>query len=534
MISGTHFIRGRAVTSKSEAFRAVDPRSGDTLEPTFHEANGEQIDDAVTAASRSAAEWANSSPELRAQFLDTVAQEIEALGDPLIERADQETALGVPRLTGERGRTTGQLHFFAELLRAGWWRSIRIDTADPERKPIPKPDLRRTLLPLGPVAVFGASNFPLAFSVAGGDTTSAWAAGCPVVVKAHPAHPGTSELVATAILRALETCQLPTGLFSLIHGVGHQVGQSLTLHPGIAAVAFTGSFAGGQALVAASQQRTKPIPVYAEMGSINPVVILEGALRESGQNIAQGLAGSVALGSGQFCTNPGVVLVPTGAETDSFSEQLADSLSASGEMTVVHPGIATGYRQATERTLAVGEIEASLVTGEATQNDSSSTVSPQVFRCSAATFIANDDLQEEIYGPATLVVSWQSTEELNEVLHSMPGALTATLHATDRDLNDHPGLVSQLAAISGRVVINGFPTGVEVAHAMHHGGPFPATSDSRSTSVGSAAIDRFLRPVCFQDLPDSFLPPELQDANPQGVPRLVDGTWTVDAIEKHS
>ncbi len=526
MLTGQHWIAGEWSGEASGGPRGIDPKTGEFLDPPFSEAIADEIDRAVLAARRAAIDWRQLSHLKRADLLEAVASEIESLGDALIERADLETALGTARLEGERGRTTFQLRFFADLLRAGWWLEPRIDTADADRKPLPKPDLRRSAVPLGPVAVFGASNFPLAFSVAGGDTASAWAAGCPVIVKAHPAHPGTSELVAQAIGRAVDSTDTPPGVFSLLHGAGVELGRGLVSHPGVTAVAFTGSTAGGTALAKVAAERDTPIPVFAEMGSVNPVVVLPGAMAESGGDIAAGLASSVTLGAGQFCTNPGLVLVPASA-AERFASDLSRHLADAAPLTAVTAEIGDGYRKSVRRAAEVCGVSEPEDTG----NENGAGVSPAVLQCDAATFLINSDLREEIFGPATLLVTWNSALELRDLIASLPGSLTATVHGCDRDFEDYPGILERLSRIAGRVIVGGFPTGVEVAHAMHHGGPFPATTDSRATSVGSAAIRRFLRPVTYQNTPDRLLPAELQNANPLGLRRLVDGVWTESALD---
>lgn len=525
MLEGSHFISGDRPAADPNRFRAIDPRSDEPLEPGFAEAGTDEVDAAVVAAAGAARTWAEHPTEKRAELLERAATEIEGLGDDLLDRAGRETALGVDRLVGERARTTGQLRFFADLLRQGWWRQVRIDTGDPDRTPVPKPDLRRTLRPLGPVAVFGASNFPLAFSVAGGDTASAWAAGCPVIVKGHPAHPGTSELVAGALVRAIEATGAPPGVFALLQGARHDLGRRLVEHSRLAAVAFTGSFAGGKALTAIAQARPRPIPVFAEMGSINPVVVLERALEESREAIAQGLATSVTLGCGQFCTNPGLVLLPAGPAADAFAERLTEALRAAdtGDMTMVYDRIADGYRAALERASTEPGVK---IVSRSDGGVDGGRIAAAVLRAPGETFLATPVLREEIYGPATLLVTWTSDQEFASLLDALPGSLAASVHAAEDELSGRPWLLDRLAAVAGRVIVNGFPTGVEVAHAMHHGGPFPACSDPRSTSVGSAAIERFLRPLCLQDVPDALLPNELKDANPLGIPRLVNGDWT--------
>ncbi len=532
MLTGSNFIQGDRSALEPGRFRGIDPRSNQPLDPAFAEASAEEVDRAVSAAADAAEVWGRQSPAARADLLDRAADEIEKLGDELIGRADEETALGTGRLTGERARTTGQLRFFAGLLRDGWWQDLRIDTADPDRQPIPKPDLRRTVQPLGPVAVFGASNFPLAFSVAGGDTASAWAAGCPAIVKAHPAHPGTSELVAVALQRAVDATGTPPGVFSLLQGAGHELGRRLVEHPGMAAVAFTGSFTGGTTLTAVAQARSRPIPVFAEMGSINPLLVLEGALAESADEIAAGLATSVTLGCGQFCTNPGLALLPAGPAADSFVDDLAQRLADARDeasMVMVQPGIASAYRDRLEETAGVAGVEVV----EAGGGDQAS-AEPGLLRTDARTFLDTEALREEIYGPATVLVTWKDDGELDALLAQLPGSLTASVHAAAGELESRSWIFERLGRVAGRVVVNGFPTGVEVAHAMHHGGPFPACSDPRTTSVGSAAIERFVRPVCYQNAPDSLLPDELKDANPLGIPRLVDGVWTRNPISRPS
>ena len=532
MLTGSNFIHGDLSALEPGRFRAIDPRSNRALDPAFAEASIDEIDSAVRAATDATEVWGRQPAASRAELLERAADEIENLGDDLIERADQETALGAARLTGERARTTGQLRFFAGLLRDGWWQSLRIDTADPDRQPIPKPDLRRGVLPLGPVAVFGASNFPLAFSVAGGDTAAAWAAGCPVIVKAHPAHPGTSELVAVALQRAVVATDSPPGVFALLQGAGHDLGRRLVEHPGLAAVAFTGSFTGGRALTASAQARSRPIPVFAEMGSINPLLVLQRALAESAEAIAAGLAASVTLGCGQFCTNPGLTLLPEGPAADSFVDELAQRLAEAHDdatMTMVQAGIADTYLDRLREAAGVAGVEV-VEAGGGTR----ASTEPGLLRTDARTFLDTESLREEIYGPATVLVTWQDDGELDALLAQLPGSLTASVHAAAGELESKSWILDRMSRVAGRVVVNGFPTGVEVAHAIHHGGPFPACSDPRTTSVGSAAIERFVRPVCYQNTPDSLLPDELKDANPLGIPRLVDGVWTRDPISQSS
>lgn len=431
-----------------------------------------------------------------------------------------ETGLPRARLEGERGRTCGQLRLFASVVRAGEWLDLRLDPALPERAPMPRVDLRQQHIPLGPVTVFGASNFPLAFSVAGGDTASALAAGCPVVVKAHSAHPGTSELVGRAVQAAVAKCQLPEGVFSLLFGAGREVGQALVADPRIQAVGFTGSRAGGLALLATAQARPQPIPVYAEMSSINPVFLLPEALKARGGEIAEGFVASLNMGAGQFCTNPGLVIGVKGPDLDAFLEAAGEAVKGSTAQTMLTPGIHAAYQQGVD-TLATHPKVREIARGQAGEGPNQ--CQPGLYVTQAADFLADETLQAEVFGATSLVVACADVSEMKAVAESLEGQLTATLQMDDGDLEAARRLLPVLERKAGRILANGWPTGVEVCHAMVHGGPYPATSDSRSTSVGSAAIQRFLRPVCYQNLPAGLLPEALQDSNPFGVSRLVDG-----------
>ena len=446
-----------------------------------------------------------ASLDQRAAFLDTIAEEILALGDELLERAGAETALPRPRLEGERGRTVGQLRQFAELVRSGTWQGVRIDPALPDRKPLPRPDLRMRRIPLGPVAVFGASNFPLAFSVAGGDTASALAAGCPVVVKAHPSHPGTSELVARAVRAAVTKSRLPAGVFSMVSGPGIELGTRLVADPRIKAVGFTGSRQGGLALVAVAQARPEPIPVYAEMSSINPVLLLPAALAARAEALGQGFAASLTLGVGQFCTNPGLILGIDGPDLDRFIAAAAAALSQVPAGTMLNEGISQSYARGVSDFAAHAQV-AALLAGAA----ESGRAAPALFAVPAGDFLADPTLAHEVFGPASLIVRCAGEAVLAQVMAGLEGQLTVTLQMDAADLPAAASLLPLLERKAGRILANGWPTGVEVAPAMVHGGPFPATSDSRTTSVGTLAIDRFLRPVCYQDLPAALLPPELR------------------------
>jgi NADP-dependent aldehyde dehydrogenase len=427
-------------------------------------------------------------------------------------------------LQSELTRTTGQLKLFADVLEEGSWVSARIDKGDRERKPVPRPDIRSMLRPLGPVAIFGASNFPLAFSVAGGDTASALAAGNPVVVKAHPAHPGTSELVGKLVQRAVRGSGFASGTFSLLFDAGIEVGVSIAKHPAMKAVAFTGSATAGQALMRLAAERPEPIPCYAEMGSTNPVFILSGAMEKRGAHIAQSLQASVTLGSGQFCTKPGLVFIPEDQSAD-FGRKLQENVATVEPMLMLTQAIAAKYRQAIGRRLA--DSQAQLIGGNKGSGENSwASCGATIFQVSLDEFLRNPDLGEEVFGPTTLLVHYGTERDLLAAARQLHGHLTATIHGTEKDLARSHELLRVLETKVGRILFNGFPTGVEVSHAMVHGGPFPATSDGRSTSVGTQAIWRFVRPVCYQDIPDAALPPELQDANPLQLMRLINGTFT--------
>jgi NADP-dependent aldehyde dehydrogenase len=510
-------------------FQARNPATGETLEGEYAEATAGEIDAAARAAERAFEPYAALPAARRADFLRAVAQQTIALGERLLARASAETGLPPARLESERARTVGQILLFAELIEEGSWVGARIDRALPDRKPQPRPDIRRMLVPSGPVAVFGASNFPLAFSVAGGDTISALAAGCPVVVKAHPAHPGTSELSASAIRTAARETGMPEGVFTMVHGRSPEVGITLVTHPSIRAAGFTGSLAAGRTLYDAAALRPEPIPVFAEMGSSNPVFLLPGAMQERGETIAKGFAASVTLGSGQFCTNPGLAVLVDAPASNAFLEAAGDLLAASAAGTMVHAGIKTSYDQSVAEAARVPGVAVAARGAKAGAHPETE-AHAALLLTDARTYLASPRLAEEIYGPATVAVRCASRPEMLQLARSLRGHLTATVHGTERDLADFAELVSILRRKAGRLVFNGFPTGVEVCHAMHHGGPYPATTDARETSVGSAAIQRFVRPVCYQDFPASALPEELHDANPRGIWRLVDGVRTRDPV----
>lgn len=523
-------LLGRTTSAAGEStFAASNAATGESLEPRFTEATAGEVDQAVDLAAAAAPGYAALEAEQRAGFLDKIGELIVSLGDALIERAAAETALPDARLRGERGRTVGQLGQFAELIREGSWVEAILDPPLPDRQPLPRPDLRRMLIPLGPVAVFGASNFPLAFSVAGGDTASALAAGCPVVVKAHPAHPGTSELVGRAIVEAARATGMPSGVFSMLHSAGHEIGGALVQHPAIEAVGFTGSLRGGRVLFDLATSRPRPIPVYAEMGSANPVFVLPGAIAERGAAIAEGLASSVTLGAGQFCTNPGLTVLMAEAAADQLVRKAADLLAESGPLTVVHRSIRQGYESSLAEVTAIEGVEV-LARSDRAADHADTDARATLLRTDGGCFLAHPRLGEEVYGPATLAVSCSDRQQMLEIAESLEGHLTATLHGTDEDLQQFGELIAILQRKVGRLIWNGYPTGVEVAPAMQHGGPYPATTDPRSTSVGTTAIQRFARPVCFQDFPHQCLPVELRDENPRGIWRLVDGQRSQAAL----
>jgi alpha-ketoglutaric semialdehyde dehydrogenase len=528
-LTGAQLIGARESREGDRDFRAQDPATGAPLEPAFAAATPAEVDAAARAAEAAFEPYAALAASRRAAFLRAIAESLVALGDALLERAQAETALPRARLEGERARTANQARLFASLIEEGSWVDARLDRAQPERKPVPRPDLRRMLVPLGPVAVFGASNFPLAFSVAGGDTVSALAAGCPVVVKAHPAHPGTSELAGRAILAAATETGMPDGVFSMLQGPSPAVGQALVTHPAIQAIGFTGSFRGGKALFDAAARRAQPIPVFAEMGSANPVFVLPDALATRGEEIAKALAASVTLGCGQFCTNPGLTLVARSDAAETFLARLGALVAESPAGTLVHAGIKQAYDEALAAVAALPGV--TLAARASGHGESPLTeAQPALVLTDAAQLAAHERLGEEIYGPATVAVRCGSPDELLAAARALRGHLVATVHATPKDLTENRALLQLLARKAGRLVLNGMPTGVEVTHAMHHGGPWPATSDPRATSVGSAAILRFARPVAFQDFPDDALPEELRAANPRGIFRLLDGRLTQDAL----
>jgi alpha-ketoglutaric semialdehyde dehydrogenase len=523
-LTGHNYIGGRRSAAGTVRLRSLDASTGEPLPLQFAQATPDEVHAAASAAAAAFPAYRGLPAERRAQFLDAIADELDALDDRFVATVCRETALPTARIQGERGRTSGQMRLFATVLRRGDCHGARIDRALPQRTPMPRVDLRQLRIGIGPVAVFGASNFPLAFSTAGGDTAAALAAGCPVVVKAHSGHMATAEGVADAIVRAAERTGMPAGVFNMVYGSG--VGEWLVKHPAIQAVGFTGSLRGGRALCEMAAARPQPIPVFAEMSSINPVVLLPGALQARGAQVAQDLAASVVLGAGQFCTNPGLVIGLRSPEFDAFVERFCQRMADVAPQTMLNAGGLDSYAHGLSALLAHPG-----VTRLVGQPQAGRQALAQVFKADASLLLAGDALlQDEVFGPATVLVEVADRAELLLALQGLRGQLTATLIGEPADLAASTDLLALLEQKVGRLLLNGYPTGVEVCDAMVHGGPFPATSDPRGTSVGSLAIDRFLRPVCYQNFPDALLPEALQNANPLGILRLVDGVGTRDSL----
>jgi 2,5-dioxopentanoate dehydrogenase len=518
MLTGKSIIGFRHGKNSANTFRAFNPQTGDEIEPEFHSADLGELNRSVELANEARIVYGKVSGKNKAIFLRRIADNIEAAGETLLERASLETGLPVARFVSERGRTCFTLRMFADLLDEGSWIDARIDTPNADRKPTPKPDVRSMLRPMGTVAVFCASNFPFAYSVAGGDTASALAAGCPVIVNAHFAHPGTAEYTGLAIMEAVTSCGLPEGVFSLIFSKGYEIGQSLVKHPLIKAVGFTGSRTGGRALMDIAAARPEPIPVYAEMSSVNPIFILPSAMSKNFEVIAKGLHASVTQGAGQFCTKPGIVVLPETTETKDFESVFGELL----RQTAPHPLLTEGIRDNYKKLNSARDVNFA-------ENDLEGfNVSPAMFQTDAKTFLADADLSQEIFGPATLLVHSNNREELLEIAREMEGQLTATIHGTPADLTEYADLIEILETKVGRLIFNGFPTGVEVGDAIVHGGAYPATSDSRTSAVGTRAIERFCRYVCFQNFPNDALPDELKEENLLNIRRLIDGKLTLN------
>lgn len=500
MLTGKHLIAGQWV-GDAETFENM-PVSG--AADAFAVGRPEHVDRAVQSAEAAFASYSRLSRAARGAFLRTIADEIEARGQAITAIGTRETGLPAARLDGERGRTTGQLRLFADHIDKGDYLDRRHDPALPDRQPLPRPDLRVMQQPVGPVAVFGASNFPLAFSVAGGDTASALASGCPVVVKGHSAHPGTGEIVAQAVLAAIEAHGIDPGVFSLVQGGTRETGQALVQHPLIRAVGFTGSLAGGRALFDLCASRPEPIPFFGELGSVNPMFVMPSALASRGEDIAAGWAASLTMGVGQFCTNPGIAIVIAGADADAFAEVSVAALSETGSQIMLTEGIASAYQEGTSRVSGSAGVQELLASACGTR-----TAAPYLYRTTSRAWHANEALGEEVFGPLGLIVEVTNTAEMLAMAQSLQGQLTCTLHVDPDDTDAARTLLPVLQRKAGRVLANGFPTGVEVADAMVHGGPYPASTNFGQTSVGTLAIRRWLRPICYQNMPDALLPVDL-------------------------
>ncbi len=530
MITGNNLIGYSTSAKGSKTFSRQLHINGQTTTTTFHEASGDEIDEAITKASASFYHYRLLSGNERAAFLQKIGEAIDNAKDELISIAMQETNLPEARLKGEVQRTINQAKLFAQVLKEGSWVSAIIDTALPDRAPLPKPDIRQLQIALGVVGVFGASNFPFAFSVAGGDTISALAAGCTVVYKAHPGHPATSEKVGLLINEAAKESGLPDGVFSLLQGEGHETGQALVQHPLIKAIAFTGSLLGGKALFDSAAKRKEPIPVYAEMGSVNPVFILPDMLAAKATELADKLAPSNLLAAGQFCTNPGIIVQQQSSGSDSFVLKFSEHIqNACGEC-MLTGNIYNGYNKGTEKLSANNSVEL-IASGQQGKMENAAT--PYMYKTSAQSFLQqHHDLMEEVFGPSSLHVMAESKDEIMSIAKNLTGQLTVSVWATEKDLEEFDGLINILELKAGRIIYNTVPTGVEVTHAMVHGGPYPATTDSKTTSVGTNAIYRFTRPVCYQGSPQKFLPDEIKDKNPLSIWRMVNGEHTKDIISK--
>ncbi len=513
LLLGDSFVKG-----SGGSFKGFNPTTSMEMFPEFYGASVEEVSTACRLADESFQAFRATSLEERANFLETVADELEKLKSSIVARGVQETGLPEGRLQGELGRTTGQLRLFANVVRDGGYLDVRIDEAMPDRTP-PRPDLRLVNIPVGPVVVFGASNFPLAFSVAGGDTASAWAAGCPVIVKAHSAHPGTSELVAKAIAAAVKHCNMPTGVFSMLFAASRDVGTALVADPRVKAVGFTGSRQGGLALQAIAQSRAEPIPVYAEMSSINPVILMPEAMQQKAAGIAQAFVGALTIGAGQFCTNPGLVLAVEDPSLELFKEEVAKGLANSAAATMLTAGICEAYQSGVRALKANQHVSC---VGEG-MNAEGVVCQAHVFEVDGANFLADETLQDEVFGAASLIVKCESVSQLREIITILEGQLTISVHADAGDEPEVRALLPLLMDKAGRVLFDGFGTGVEVCDAMVHGGPYPSTTAPATSSVGSIAIKRFLRPVCFQNLPPSLMMPEISSENSAGIPQRVNG-----------
>ncbi|GAB7256499.1 aldehyde dehydrogenase (NADP(+)) [uncultured Polaribacter sp.] len=523
MISGKNYIGNQLSANGTKTYKTFNPELNAENSTVFTEATTKEIDDAVNLATKAFKEYRTVSGIKKAEFLNAIADEILALDDQLIKTYCLETGLPEARAKGERGRTIGQLQSFANLVAEGSWVEATIDTAQPNRAPMPKSDIRKMLIPLGPVVVFGASNFPLAFSTAGGDTAAALASGCPVIVKAHPMHTGTGTLVASAIIKAAEKTGMPNGVFSNLNASGIEVGQQLVAHPKVKAVAFTGSIKGGRALLDLASKRAEPIPVFAEMGSINPVIILPNALENRQADIAKTYAGSITLGTGQFCTNPGLLLGIKSDAFTSFIKNVSEEVLKISPSCMLHPNIKKGYNTSKEKVVSQDNVT---ITANYTLDVQNNYAAQAIATVTGKTFLENPTLHLEVFGPFSMIVQCDNAKELETVISSLEGQLTGTVISDEKEVANYPAVIAALQNRVGRIIFNGVPTGVEVCESMVHGGPYPASTDSRFTAVGIGSIKRWVRPFSYQDWPNNMLPNELKNENPSNIFRVVDGVRT--------
>ena len=522
VLTGKNRIGDTDSQGNGRTFQAINPATNQPLDTHFYEASYEDVEKALILATHAFDCYRQKTPQEISAFLAKIAEEIEQLGQDFITRATNETGLPNDRIQAERARTVNQLKMFSRLVAEGSWVNACIDHAIPDRKPLPKPDLRRMLVPIGPVVVFGASNFPLAYSVAGGDSASALAAGNPIIIKAHPSHPGTSEYVADAIDRAVTVCGMPNGIFSMLHGgAGNEIGMALVKHPATKAVGFTGSLRGGRALFDAAASRPEPIPVYAEMGSVNPIFILPNALMERGTQLAEEFYKSATASGGQFCTNPGLVFGVSGKELTAFSNTVAKYMESTPPFTMLNKGIQEAFVHGVDQLKNISGVTQLVNTQEKASSEKTQGTAT-LFTTSLNAFLRNNALKHEVFGACSVIVYCESVTQLVEIARHLEGQLTATVHATEKELAEQSELLNILRIKAGRIIINGFSTGLEVCASTVHGGPYPATTDARMTSVGALAIERFTRPVCFQNFPQSALPDQLKDENPLRIWRKVD------------
>ncbi|MFT4576514.1 MAG: alpha-ketoglutaric semialdehyde dehydrogenase [Polaribacter sp.] len=527
MITGKNYIGNTLSAKGTKIFTTFNPQTNTENTSVITEATSAEINQAAELAAEAFQTYSKKSGKEKASFLRAIADEIEALGDALLEIYTSESGLPAGRAMGERGRTVGQLRAFAAHVEEGTWVEATIDTAQSDRQPMAKVDLRKMNVALGPIVVFGASNFPLAFSTAGGDTAAALAAGCPVIVKSHPMHAGTGELVSSAIIKAAEKTGMPNGVFSNLNSSGIGVGQELVQHPNVKGVGFTGSIRGGRALFDLAAKRPEPIPVFAEMGSINPVVFLPEALNEKAVDWAKTYAGSITLGAGQFCTNPGLLLGIKGDGLNQFGQTLAEEIVKMEPTCMLHPNIFGAYESSKSKAISQEGVQVLADYKGASQNNYGHQI---VSKVSGATFLENPTLHHEVFGPFSLLVACEDADQLEQILNKLEGQLTGTIVATDAEIESNSGIVSALQNRVGRIIFNGVPTGVEVCPSMQHGGPYPASTDARFTAVGVDSIKRWVRPFSFQAWPNSLLPAALKNENPLHILRTVDGVKTMNKI----